>query len=342
MISALFYVLAICAISLFVYIKFRHKVRHKTRFISAIIFFQFAITAGIIYTVSYYLVDYALLTDAGKEKLRNTDDLLRKQYPVVAEWKDSLSQAGALRDTFILADDSTRMHAYYVRANKYTTRTAVIVHGYTDNALYWLPIGYLYNHDLEYNILLPDLRFAGQSGGTHIQMGWFDRLDVMQWIHVAGNIFGKNLQIVVHGVSMGGATTMMLSGEDTPNSVKCFVEDCGYSSVWEQFAEELDKMYLPSFPILNCASAICRHRYGWSFDEADCVSQVMKCRKPMLFIHGDKDTYVPFKMLSKVYKAKPQPKQMWVAPGSKHALSYHDHPRIYTSVVAGFVRKYIK
>lgn len=342
MFSALFYVLAICAISLLVYIKFRYRVHHRVRLIVAIIFAQLAITAGIVYAVSYSLVDYALLTDAGKEKLRNTDELLRERYPNVAEWKDSLEQAGILRDTFILANDSTRMHAYYVRANKTTSRTAVIVHGYTDNALYWLPIGYLYGHDLGYNILLPDLRFAGQSGGTHIQMGWFDRLDVMQWIGVAGNIFGKELQIVVHGVSMGGATTMMLSGEDTPNSVKCFVEDCGYSSVWDQFGGELAKMYLPSFPILNCASAICRHRYGWSFDEADCVSQVMKCHKPMLFIHGDKDTYVPFGMLSKVYDAKPQPKEMWIGRDSEHALSYHDHPQEYTPVVAAFVGKYIK
>lgn len=342
MIVAVLYLLVVCAVSLFIYMKFRHKVHNKIRLLSVIILLQLMITGGIVYAISYYLIDYALRTEAGEERLKLTDEWLSTLYPDVAEWKDSLSRTGALRDTFIVADDSTRMHAYYVMAKKPTNRTAIVIHGYTDNALNWLPIGYLYCHDLEYNILLPDLRFAGQSGGTHIQMGWLDRLDVMRWITVAYNIFGKDLQMVVHGVSMGGATTMMLSGENTPASVKCFVEDCGYSSVWGQFKEGLEKMYLPTFPILHCASAICKHRYGWSFSEADCVTQVMKCHKPMLFIHGDKDSYVPFWMLDEVYNAKPQPKEMWVAPGSEHALSYHDHPRMYTKIVAEFVGKYIK
>ena len=38
---------------------------------------------------------------------------------------------------------------------------------------------------------------------------------------------------------MGAATTMMTAGEDTPDQVKCFVEDCGYASVWDIFSNEL-------------------------------------------------------------------------------------------------------
>ena len=65
-------------------------------------------------------------------------------------------------------------------------------------------------------------------------------------------------------------------------------------------------------------------KYGWSFGEASPLKQVAKCRKPMLFIHGDNDTYVPTAMVYPLYEAKPQPKQLWIAPGSKHALSYRD------------------
>ncbi|MDD5876518.1 MAG: alpha/beta hydrolase, partial [Prevotellaceae bacterium] len=43
-----------------------------------------------------------------------------------------------------------------------------------------------------------------------------------------------------------------------------------------------------------------------------------------------------------LYEAKPQPKQLWIAPGSSHAASFSDHPAEYTSRVAGFVTKYIK
>lgn len=74
-------------------------------------------------------------------------------------------------------------------------------------------IGYLYNHDLGYNILLPDLHYHGQSEGRAIRMGWLDRFDLLHWMEVADGIFGGDTRMVVHGISMGAATTMMASGE---------------------------------------------------------------------------------------------------------------------------------
>ena len=70
-------------------------------------------------------------------------------------------------------------------------------------------------------------------------MGWKDKDDIKQWIDVANNAFGGHTQMVITGISMGGATTMMTSGETLPQCVKCFVEDCGYTSVWDEFCGEL-------------------------------------------------------------------------------------------------------
>ena len=71
------------------------------------------------------------------------------------------------------------------------------------------------------------------------------------------------------------------------------------------------------------------------------MKQVAKCKKPMLFIHGDRDTYVRTDMVYPLYKAKSQPKQLWIAKGSKHAESYKDHRQEYTEVVKKFVSRYI-
>ena len=38
-----------------------------------------------------------------------------------------------------------------------------------------------------------------------------DRLDVLRWMNIANDIYGGNTQMVVHGISMGAATTMMVS-----------------------------------------------------------------------------------------------------------------------------------
>ena len=155
---------------------------------------------------------------------------MAENYPDVSRWIDSLQNVGALHDLYIENDEGRRLHALYVPAADSTRHTAVIVHGYTDNSIRMMMIGYLYNRQLGYNILLPDLYGHGLSEGTEVQMGWKDRLDVLLWTDEANHLFGGNTQMVVHGISMGAATTMCVSGEVQHGMhqqpfVKCFVED---------------------------------------------------------------------------------------------------------------------
>ncbi|MDR0962712.1 MAG: alpha/beta hydrolase [Mediterranea sp.] len=291
---------------------------------------------------SFFMLDFALrpTPNDGKDVTACYAGV-KRDYPWITPWLDSLSTAEALRDTFIVNPDGIRLHALYVRADRLTDHTAVIVHGYTDSSVRMLMIGYLYHRRLGYNILLPDLQNCGLSGGDAIQMGWKDRLDVMQWMQVANATFGGHTRMVVHGISMGAATTMMVAGESNPNYVRCYVEDCGYTSVWDQFGKELgEQFHLPDFPLLYTASALCKVRYGWSFGEASALAQVSKCRLPMLFIHGDADAYVPTWMLYPLYEAKPQPKERWIVPGATHAMSYKMHPEAYTRRVEKFTKQY--
>ena len=178
----------------------------------------------------------------------------------------------------------------------------------------------------------------------------------MQWTETADELFGRNhadsiasrsTKMVVHGISMGAATTMMVSGEVEHGQyqqpfIKCFVEDCGYTSVWDEFRGELKEQFgLPAFPLLHTASWLCRQEYGWDFREASALEQVKKCTLPMLFIHGDADTFVPTWMVYPLYEAKPEPKELWIVPGATHAMSYKDYPQEYTEHVKKFVGKYI-
>lgn len=198
----------------------------------------------------------------------------------------------------------------------------------------------MYRDSLNFNVLAPDLHYHGYSEGRAVQMGWFDRLDVKRWTAVAHDIFQDDF-MVVHGVSMGGATTMMLSGEDLPEYVRAFVDDCGYSSVWDQFAHNLkDMFHLPAFPVLHSASLMCRLRYGWGFKEASSVKQLAKCDRPMLFIHGDSDDFVPTSHVYKNYDAKVHGyKELWLAPDTDHATAYKNHPAEYTQHVRDFIAK---
>lgn len=300
------------------------------------------IICGILIGGSLYMLDYSLRPVNRGKDMKGSELYMRDKYPQINTWLDSLQANSLLKDTFITAPDGIKLHAFYASSSKPTRKTAIIVHGYTDSAIRMFHIGYLYNKSLDYNIIVPDLRYTGLSGGDAIQMGWLDRLDVMQWIDITPSIFGDSIQAVVHGISMGAATTMMTSGEKLPDYIKCFVEDCGYTSVWDQFKKELKEQFgLPSFPLLNIASQICKIQNGWSFHEASAINQVKKCNKPMIFIHGDSDDFVPTSMVYKVYEAKPEPKELWIVPDTDHANSYKNHPEDYTKRVKQFVDKYI-
>lgn len=316
-----------------------------------------AITASTLFVallaVGFYLPQYALrpaeLTTRSRAISKSYQSLYLG-YPELRTWIDSLNSIQALRHLYRTNQRGERMHALYIHAARPTRRTAVIVHGYTDNAVRMLMIGYLYNHELGYNVLLPDLHGHGLSEGNEVQMGWLDRLDVLQWTATADSLFSKNGQsteMVVHGISMGAATTMMLSGDiqQPPYErpfIKCMVEDCGYTSVWDEFRSELKaRFHLPAFPLLHLADIACQWQYGWGFRQASALEQVKKCTLPMLFIHGDADTFVPTWMVYPLYEAKPQPKELWIVPGARHAVSYKENKAEYTARVKRFTEQYI-
>ena len=313
----------------------------KALYISAgiIIIILAALTAA-----SFYMLRFSLAPDPNRRDTDSTYNILYSRFPDMKPWMDSIRAGGHLRDTFVVSPAGERQHAYYLACDDACGKTAVLVHGYKDSAIKFFYFGRMYNRDLHYNVLMPDLHAHGLSDGNDIQMGWKDADDVLNWIKVAEEVFrdeNYRTAMIVHGVSMGAATTMNVSGKDLPEYVNAFVEDCGYTSVWDEFSMQLKEMFgLPAFPLMHSTSLLCNMKYGWNFKEASPLISVSRCTRPMLFIHGDADDFVPFSMMQPLYDAKPEPKEFWVAPGSAHANAYRDHPEEYTAVVRQFLDKW--
>ena len=120
------------------------------------------------------------------------------------------------------------------------------------------------------------------------------------------------------------------------------VEDCGYTSVWDIFSDELGYIFnLPSFPILNLASFFSSLRAGYSFTEASALKQVAAATVPILFIHGSEDNFVQTEMIYRVYEACSSEKEMLVVDGAGHGNSYLKDPVIYFDTVYSFIQKHI-
>ena len=262
--------------------------------------------------------------------------------PGSTAWFDGLMEAGIMKDTIVRSYNGNMIYACYAPAKDPATAngTAIVVHGYGDNHFVFLYLVRMYRDDLNYNVLFPDLQYHGYSEGDHIQMGWNDRLDIEKWIPVAHDIF-KDDFMVLHGVSMGAATVMMTSGDPLPEYVRAFVEDCGYASVVLQFNNNRKQSFAFIPPdVLQSASLVTKLKYGWGFWQASSVKQLKKCDRPMLFIHGDADDFVPFEHLWQNYNAKKNGyKEMWVAHGAVHANSYAKYPEEYTERVREFLQK---
>lgn len=290
-----------------------------------------------------YMANYALNpTPHGVDDIERTRHKADSLLPGSTAWYDGLKAQGILKDTTIVGYRDFKVHACYVPAldPAKAQGTAIVVHGYGDNHLVFLYLVRMYRDEFNYNVLFPDLQYHGYSEGDHAQMGWYDRLDVEKWIEVAHGIFRDDF-MVLHGVSMGGATVMMTSGDPLPDYVRAFVEDCGYSSVFIQFNNNRKESFRFIPPdVLQSASVVTRNRYGWGFWEASSLKQLAKCDRPMLFIHGDADDFVPFDNLQKNFDAKIHGyKEMWAVPGALHANSFAKYPEEYKQRVHDFLEK---
>ena len=284
-----------------------------------------------------------LAPERDPQALAKSREFAVNTYPYIKEWLDSMETNGVLRDTSIVTSDGLVKHAFYAEAPARSSRTAIIVHGYFSTPYKMMMLGNFYREQMGWNILIPHMEYHGLSEGQDIQMGWFDRIDVKEWADVAHRRFSDTLQ-VIHGISMGGATVMMLSGDDDlPPYIRGMVEDCGYTSVWDEFKYQAKQMFhIPAWPVLYSMEKVCRRKYGWDFHEASSVEQLRHSTLPMLFIHGDADDFVPAEMARTNFDAKTQGyKELWMAEGSPHAMSWRDHPKEYASKVKEFISGHV-
>lgn len=290
-----------------------------------------------------YLVNFAIVRnntdqDVAPESTVTSDnqELMENNMILINSTKEAWLSEVTQEIVQITSDDGLMLEGDLFVSSENEHRWLIAIHGYNSNRSSMQNIASFYGEN-GYNVLIPDMRSHGASEGTYIGMGWLDRLDVLKWIQYVIDR-DPEAEIILHGVSMGGATVMMVSGEVLPSNVKGIVEDCGYTSVWDIFSDELDYLFgLPDFPFLYTASLISNIRAGYGFKEASAVNQVAKSTVPILFIHGSEDNFVHTEMVYKLYAACTSPKDILIIEGAGHADSYRMDPDLYFDTVFKFL-----
>lgn len=236
--------------------------------------------------------------------------------------------------------DGLKLHATYfpVEAGAAKKKIVICFHGYTSQGL----ADYIglsdYYQKRGFAMLLPDARAHGLSEGEYIGFGCLDRKDALVWIDWAMGELGEDVEILLHGTSMGAATLLMLSGLALPKQVKGIVSDCGFTSPKEVFTHVLHNMYhLPAFPVIPGADAVNRRLAGYGKDECNAKREVEKATVPILFIHGSADTFVPCNMCDEIYEHCASPKRKLIVEGAAHAESYYKDMESYEKELTEFI-----
>ena len=265
-----------------------------------------------------------------------------KRYLTVPTYKeaDDWFVASAPEDTVLLTGKKDRIHANIIPAEKPSHKWAILVHGYSSRPRTMAKQGYHYAK-MGFNTLFPFMRGHRNDEHRHTTFGYYEHFDVIEWINyiISGD---PDAEILIHGCSMGAATTMLATGEKLPANVKCAVADCGFTSAWEEFEEQIGNiLHLPAFPFLPAANLFCKAFLGWDFKKCSPKEAVARSVTPTLFIHGEDDTFVPYRMMDVLYESCSAEKDRLSVPGAKHDESCEKSPELYWEKTDPFIAKYM-
>jgi pimeloyl-ACP methyl ester carboxylesterase len=156
----------------------------------------------------------------------------------------------------------------------------------------------------------------------------------------------------VFGISRGACAAILIALEN-PN-IRALVSDGGFSTdtTIEYFMKRWAYIFARvRFVYENHPPVFWRFMRWLMFHFA---RREFKCRfpsvrkairrmspRPMLFIHGEKDSYLPVEQSRRLYALAPQPKYLWIAPGARHNQAAVLHPDWYSRLTIGFFDRHL-
>lgn len=212
----------------------------------------------------------------------------------------------------------------------------ILFHGYRGNAERDMSGGVQRCFALGRNALIVDQRTSGRSEGNVISFGVNESRDCAQWVDFCIRRFGKDVKIIITGISMGAATVVMATARGLPENVVGVLADCGYSTQKDIIMKTIRMMKLPPklmYPFAKLAARIFGH---FDLEEISPLEALKTCKIPVIFIHGEADDFVPCEMSRINYEACASPKALVVVPGADHGLSYLVDPQGYLQALADF------
>ncbi len=272
------------------------------------------------------------------EKINMGDSALADTCEKNMQWVDKQP----VEHIDLVNDRGETLKGYLLMAEGESKTFAVFAHGYRASYRGDPANFYKYYYDKGINFFACDHTCHGASDGDWVGFDVYESADMLKWLEYLIQRFGGDIKIILHGVSMGGATVCQMA-DRIPENVKLIIADCPYTSANDEFLYVANNSGIKkSAPyMLKAINEINKRCAGYDLAETDVRNSVKCAKAPMLFIHGDADDFVPTKMGEELYSLCGSEKELLLIKGAKHAESVVVDPDSYYSKLDEVIEKFV-
>jgi fermentation-respiration switch protein FrsA (DUF1100 family) len=191
-------------------------------------------------------------------------------------------------------------------------------------------------HEAGFNLLMFDFRAHGRSEGNISTIGYLERMDL---IGAVDFLRQKGMQrIGVIGFSMGGIVAMLA----TPDceEINAVITDSAPAWLRHSLAVWASERRVPAWlsPFLAWltffGTSLRLGKNLFKYEPIYWVDRIVP--RPILFIQGDQDQYVPPRDFEALYAAAGQGKQAWRVAGAGHCVIAQLYPEEYHQRIVSF------
>ena len=226
-----------------------------------------------------------------------------------------------------------RLRGWYYPLSGAGRRIAFLVHGYRSEHAEASGMYLDYYASRGFDLFCCDHTAHGESEGRFIGFDVLESADCLRWVDALIERFGEEIEIVLHGFSMGSATVLQMSGS-CPKQVRLIVADCGFISAEQQLRGSFGRFY----PVMAWLHRVIA---GVDLQKSDVRPSLERSTKPILFVHGREDPTVPFSNGERLYDFYPGPKDCLFVDGARHVESIHVDPEGYARKLDRMIENYL-
>ncbi|MBQ7373259.1 MAG: prolyl oligopeptidase family serine peptidase [Clostridia bacterium] len=257
-----------------------------------------------------------------------------KHYDQLLTWAKQTRETPH-EDVEIKSFDGLTLRGKYYEYKK-GAPVEIMFNGYRGNAERDMAGGVERCFLLKRNALVVNQRSCGASDGKTATFGINESKDCLKWIDFAIHKFGKDVKLIITGISMGGTTVLITAGQKLPQNVWYALADCPFTSAKDIISKVIKDMGLPPkllYPFIKLSAKL----FGkFNLDEDSPIEAVKRATIPVIILHGDKDDYVPYEMGKNLYETCASKKAFFCSKGAVHGLAFPENKEDYIKAIQDF------